>query len=406
MGSDRQDRTDEIYSAALPMDLTQRAAYLRQACGEDEALRAEIESLLAHEQGLGSFLEKPAVEALTTNAIDESLADHVLGPHRLPSSAALLKNRDRIENLIGSGGFAAVFLARDTELHNRPVVVKVLHERQDSREWIEKKFRQECEALSRIRHPGVVGVEDQGNMPDGRPFLVLEFINGLTLRSVIAKNLSGVDLRRAVVLLRQIAQALSAAHDVGVHHRDLKPENIMIRELGDGQEQAVIIDFGIATVLNFEASRSAATKIAGSRRSMAPEQLEGRPTAASDIYAMGVIAFEMVTGNRPFRANSAVELYLQQREGPELRPCTLRPGLPRAGAVILKALSFDAADRYARAAEFGAEFERAIAGEARLLWAGRRCCKLACWTSVCKRKSRSTNLRSWWRSYAALNPGG
>src|ERR1039458_9478005 len=266
---------------------------------------------------------------------------------------ALLKDRYRIESSLGSGGFAAVYLARDAALHNRPVVIKVLHERQDSREWIEKKFRQECEALSRIAHPGIVGVKDQGSMPDGRPFLVLEFIDGVTLRSVMMKDPGGMALRRAAVLLRQIAQALSAAHDAGVHHRDLKPENIMIRDLADGQELAVIIDFGIATVLDSEVPPSAATMVAGSRYYIAPEQLEGKPEAASDIYALGEIAFEMVTGSRPFRAGPAVDLYQQQRHGPEQNPCALRSDLPpAAGAVILKALSFNAASRHARAAEF------------------------------------------------------
>jgi serine/threonine-protein kinase len=278
--------------------------------------------------------------------------------------AALLKDRYRIESAIGSGGFAAVYLARDTELHNRPVVIKVLHERQESREWVEKKFRQECEALSRIGHPGIVGVKDQGSLPDGRPFLVMEFINGVTLRSAM-KDPGGMDLRRAAALLRQVAQALSVAHDAGVHHRDLKPENIMIRDLGDGQELAVIIDFGIATVLDSEVPPSTATMIAGSRYYMAPEQLEGRPQAASDIYALGVIAFEMVTGSRPFRAGSAVDLFLQQQHGPQQGPCALRPDLPpAAGVVILKALSFDAAGRYARATEFGVAFEGAVIGHA------------------------------------------
>lgn len=203
-------------------------------------------------------------------------------------------------------------------------------------------------------------------MPDGRLFLVLEFIDGVTLRSVMAKDPGGMDLRRAADLLRQIARALSAAHDAGVHHRDLKPENIMIRDLGDGQELAVIIDFGIATVLNSEVPPSSETMVAGSWHYMAPEQLAGRPEAASDICALGVIAFEIVTGSRPFRAGSAVELYQQQREGPKQGPCALRPDLPPAAAVvILKALSFDAVGRYGRATEFGVEFEGAIAEPSR-----------------------------------------
>jgi hypothetical protein len=151
----------------------------------------------------------------------------------------------------------------------------------------------------------------------------------------------------------------------------LKPENIMIRDLADGQELAVIIDFGIATVLDSEVPPSAATMVAGSRYYIAPEQLEGKPEAASDIYALGEIAFEMVTGSRPFRAGPAVDLYQQQRHGPEQNPCALRSDLPpAAGAVILKALSFNAASRHARAAEFGVEFEGAVTGQRSQVAAG------------------------------------
>jgi len=272
-----------------------------------------------------------------------------------------LKDRYRIKALIGSGGFAAVYLALDSELHDQQVVIKILHENQSAPEWVEKKFCLECEALSRLGHPGIVGVRDRGSTPDGRQFLVLEFINGATLRSLIAKTSGGMDLCRAAAIVRQIAQALSAAHDAGVHHRDLKPENIMIRDLGDGQEQPVIIDFGIATVLGSKSSGAMETRVAGSLRYMSPEQLAGKPEAASDIYALGVIAFEMVTGCVPFPASSAVELHRQQERGPEQGPCTLRPDLPPgAGAAILKALSFDASARHTRAGEFGAEFENAI----------------------------------------------
>jgi len=271
----------------------------------------------------------------------------------------VLDGRYRIEKELGRGGFGIVYLAHDTELHDRNVVIKVLLDDRPP-EWIEKKFLQECEALARVQHPGVLGVNDRGQTPDGKPFLVVEFVKGTTLRAAMRES-PPMDLHRTANLVRQMGQALSAAHDEGVYHRDLKPENVMVRDVGGGQEQAVIIDFGIATVVDPSAAGTSVTKVAGSPPYMAPEQLEGRPVAASDIYALGVIAYEMVTGRLPFRCESPVELFFQQQEGLKQKPCELRPELPPgAERAILRALSFSAAGRQKRAGDFGMEFARAI----------------------------------------------
>ncbi len=279
-----------------------------------------------------------------------------------PLAGARLKDRYVIEKEIGRGGFGAVYLARDEQLHGRPVVIKVLLEQAGDSEWYMKKFRQESEALARIDHPGVVGVLDAGQMPDGKPFLVMQFVDGVTLRTVM--QAARLELGRAARLVRQLGGALTAAHDRGVYHRDLKPENIMLQDLGGGEEQAKIIDFGIATVLESQAARPEATRVAGSAHYMAPEQLLGKPAASSDIYSLGVIAYEMVTGRRPFEPESAAQLYLLQQEGVRSKPAELRPELSGAAQqTILKAMAFDAAQRYARARDFGEEFARAAGGD-------------------------------------------
>src|SRR5712675_534807 len=142
-----------------------------------------------------------------------------------------LKGRYLIERELGSGGFGTVFLARDTQLHNKAVVVKILRDLRDDG-WARKKFVAECQALARINHPGVVQVLDDGETIDHQPFLVMQFVDGVALRSAIGDG--GMDLSRVARIAEQISQALTAAHEHGVIHRDLKPENVMLCDLGGG----------------------------------------------------------------------------------------------------------------------------------------------------------------------------
>src|SRR5260370_20518243 len=155
-----------------------------------------------------------------------------------------LKGRYLIERELGSGGFGTVFLARDTQLHNKAVVVKILRDLHDDG-WARRKFVAECEALARINHPGVVQVLDDGETMQRQPFLVMQFVDGVPLRSAIGP--SGMVLSRVAHIAEQIGQALTAAHGHGVIHRDLKPEKVMLSDLGGGNEMAVLVVFGIAT---------------------------------------------------------------------------------------------------------------------------------------------------------------
>ncbi|MGH9836673.1 MAG: serine/threonine protein kinase [Blastocatellia bacterium] len=278
----------------------------------------------------------------------------------------LLKDRYLIESVIGRGGIGVVYLARDLKLVKRPVVIKVLHQDVVSSElggWLKKKFQHEIEALSRIDHPGVVGVLDIGEMPDGRAYFVMQYVEGVTLRVAIIEQSLGLD--RIAHLVRQMGLALSAAHDKGVLHRDLKPENVMLQNLGGGEEQVKLIDFGIARVADPQiAPETQATKVAGTPPYMAPEQIRGRPSVASDIFSLGAMVYEMVTGIVPYKADTQVALYEAQREGVKVKPRDVRPALPEAAeAAILKALAFDENARYARARDFGDELSLALLGE-------------------------------------------
>lgn len=282
----------------------------------------------------------------------------------------VLKDRYLIERVLGRGGLGLVFLARDKQLLNRAVVIKVLIAERGEQHydaWFHKKFKQEIEALARINHPGVVGVLDTGEMPDGKPFLVMQYVEGQTLRSVMIPQ--GMDFDRVGAIIRQMGQALAAAHEKGVYHRDLKPENVMLEEIGSGRQQVKLIDFGVARVKASEVATDAdVTWIAGTPPYMAPEQLRGKPTAESDIYGLGAVAYEMLTGRTPFKAGSAVDLYELQREGAITKPSELRPNLPAtAEAALLKALSFNANDRYKKVEDFAEDLAAALTGEQRPL---------------------------------------
>jgi serine/threonine protein kinase len=271
---------------------------------------------------------------------------------------SVLKDRYLLVRELSQGGFGKVFLAHDRQLHDRPVVVKIKLDHAIEDPWFERKFSEELRALALIDHPGVVGILDSGRAQDGKPFLVMQYVEGRTLRSVLTPE--GLPLDRVADIVRQIGQALGAAHDKNIWHRDLKPENIMLQTLHGGEEHVKLIDFGIATIAEL-AGKQTHTRMAGSPAYMAPEQISGHPSAATDIYAFGVIAYEMVTGRKPFVPEDAVQLALLQREGVRVKPSALRPGISSAAEKrILQALSYNPNDRPASASAFGNELSQAL----------------------------------------------
>jgi serine/threonine protein kinase len=292
----------------------------------------------------------------------------VLDPTTLPSKKELigevLNGRYVIQNELKRGGMGVVYMARDQQLHSRPVVVKVLLEEAYQSEYIVQKFRQEVEALSRIDHPGIVGIVDAGELPKGEPFIVMQYVEGVTLRS--AMNPEGMNLERIGEIFKQIGRALTAAHSRGIFHRDLKPDNIMLQDLGHGEEQVKIIDFGIAKVKDSVIAPSTSLNLSpGTVAYMAPEQLNGRPiTAATDIFALGTIAYEMVTGRKPFNPETGFELLQMQQTGVRIKPADLRPSLPlNAQEVILRALSYNPADRFNSPRDFSDQLASALSQE-------------------------------------------
>jgi serine/threonine protein kinase len=372
MDLQRWHRIGEIYQSALPLIQPERSAFVARVCGGDTTLQQEVSSLLEADESSDDFLDESVFEAGLKVLMDDSSksSDTYPSPHA-PAADKLLGNtvdgRYLIEKELGHGGVGVVYLARDIRLHDKPVVVKVLLEKSLSNDWVVLKFQQEKEALARVDHPGVVGILDTGDLADGKPYIVMQYVDGMSLRDAIKAKPDGMDLERVASIVKQVGAALSAVHEKKIYHRDLKPENIMLQKLGRGGEQVKIVDFGIAKVKESVVAPSSITgaATAGTIIYMSPEQLRwDRVVAASDNYSFGVIAYEMVTGRRPFNADTIAQLSDMQREGVRVKPSDLRPRLSEeAQHVILKALAFDAKARYQSAGEFGDALASALMNE-------------------------------------------
>jgi serine/threonine protein kinase len=381
MNGQRWRRIGEIYESALPVLESDRSTFVAGICGSDTILQQEVNSLLEADASSGDFLESSAFELGLKVLMDDSSKnfDTSRDPNR-PAPDDLVgttvDGRYLIEKKLGQGGVGAVYLARDQKLHDKPVVVKVLLEKSLRDKWVLQKFQQEKEALARVDHPGVVGISDTGELSDGKPYIVMQFVDGGSLRDAIRAKPEGMDLERVASIVRQTGAALSAVHEKKIYHRDLKPENMMLQNLGRGVEQVKIVDFGIAKVKESVVAPSTITgaATAGTIIYMSPEQLRGdRVSPASDIYSFGVIAYEMVTGRRPFNPDTIARLSEMQREGIRVKPIDLRPRLPQeAQALILNALAFEPKARHQNAAEFGDALASALMNEEETLKQPRR----------------------------------
>jgi serine/threonine protein kinase len=290
----RWKEIDEIFAATLERDPAERQAFLAQACGDDALLRNEVESLIAHIVP-GYLAGGPAAEEasrlLMNDRHEPDLAS--IGPYQ-------------VVKLLGAGGMGKVYLAHDPRL-NRQVAVKLLSQYGEGKEERSLRFRQEALAASALNHPNILTIHEIGEY-EGQNYIATEFINGVTLRA----RLSGGELPPAAALdiAIQLASALSAAHEAGIVHRDIKPENVMIR--GDGLVKA--LDFGIAKHTHEDGPQAPdqlETKpglVVGTAPYMSPEQANGlRVDARSDIWSLGVVLYEMITGRLPFLGKTATD---------------------------------------------------------------------------------------------------
>src|SRR6266446_10983694 len=278
-----------------------------------------------------------------------------------PLIGQTLDDKYRLEERLGIGGMGTVYRARHV-LIDRPVAVKVLNPRFVEDEAAQTRFRREAKACGRLQHVNAVTVTDFGTSQDGYVYLVMELLEGRTLRDVLAKE-APLDPARAVSLMLQVSAAVAAAHEAGIIHRDLKPGNIFIVQRAEVPAVVKVLDFGIAKLaaeLLDEEDAQALTQVGamiGTPRYMSPEQCDGvELTPAADVYSLGCILYEMLTGTVPFSGSSPLAIAVKQTSELPRRPREFVASIPAAlEDVVLHALEKRPQDRPANAAEFRRE---------------------------------------------------
>ena len=351
MTPERFHLVGEIYDRVLDLAPERREAYLTEACAGDEALRREVDSLLAAHEVAGGFIDRPAVEIaadLFANPTSESFEGKTIGTYQLLS-------------LLGKGGMGEVYLAHDLKLR-RKVAIKILPKQFLQDAMRVKMFEREAHAASALNHPNIITIFDIGQS-DGAHFIAAEYIEGETLRQRIKS--SALPLRETLDIAVQTASALAAAHEAGIVHRDIKPENVMLRR--DGYVK--VLDFGLAKLtesrIEDRGSRIAGSQfnpqtsilnpqitipgmILGTVSYMSPEQARGEVVdGRSDIFSLGVLMYEMVAGKAPFTGAVAVEVLAATLEREPAPLADSVHGIPaELERIVAKALRKDRGRRY------------------------------------------------------------
>src|SRR5215472_124755 len=352
MRPEEWQRCVEIFSAALERQPEERGAFVDDACAHDESLRRDVTILLRSHEESGDFISAPAFAAAPELLGDDR--DALIGTHIGPY---------RVESVLGSGGMGVVYLARDERL-GRKVGLKLLPQSFIADTTHLLRLKREARAASALNHPNIVTIHDIGS-DHSTHYIASELIEGETLRERLMRG--PIQLSEAVDVATQIASALVAAHDAGVVHRDIKPENIMLRP--DGYVK--VLDFGIAKLAEsaFADAAFAAPKafgvtadglesmtvaetnlgsILGTVRYMSPEQARGgRVDKTTDIWSLGVVLYEMVTGHAPFTGDTPREVMssiLEKEPTPLTRYIRHTPS--ELHQIISKTLRKDRSQRY------------------------------------------------------------
>src|SRR5436190_17048623 len=331
MDARRWQKIEEVFNGTLALPPEERDSFLASTCGDDPALRDEVLGLLSEAEQPNKFLSGRGFELgakLLSDESAESLAGQTFGTYT-------------IVRRLGRGGMGEVYLARDDRL-DRKVAIKMLPKRLIADEERVLRFKHEARAASAISHPNVAHVYEIGES-DGRLFTAMEFVSGLNLRERFARD--PLKLGEAIEIANQVALAIVAAHAQGIIHRDIKPENIIIRP--DGLVK--VVDFGLAklseptrdpatsdsreTLISGRVTRMIHTEpglLLGTATYMSPEQARGHETdARTDVWSWGVVFYEMLTGEPPFRGESNSDIIAEiLKSEPDLTRLALR-GLPR-----------------------------------------------------------------------------
>jgi serine/threonine protein kinase len=401
MGKPAFKRVEELFHQAVTLGLSERTAFLEAACAGEPQLRAAVEDLLKHDQGEGqpdTFLISPVTDEAERLRSDQP-TQLDLGQGRGISPESNLPSIPGYELLqeLGRGGMGIVYLARQTNL-NRIVALKMLLPGSATDPALLARFRVEAESLARLNHPNIVPIYDFGEC-EGRPYFTMEYVAGPSLAQLL--NGHAQDVAGTARLLEVVARALHAVHECGLIHRDLKPGNILLQHLATAEHGSTrikeprseaptpspfssfiradpcsavansflpkITDFGLAKDPTAGPNLTQTGLAMGTPSYMAPEQAQGKAGEvgpAADIYALGSILYEMLTGRPPFVADTAAEALTQLVHEEPLSPSRLRSGLPKDIVTIcLKCLEKSPRRRYASAWDLAEDLRRFQAGE-------------------------------------------
>jgi serine/threonine protein kinase len=345
MTTDRWHRIEALYHSACERKPEDRSAYLERACGADERLRGEVESLLAQEERAVKFLETDEPGGLEPAIAASVRAGEQIGPYR-------------VLEFIQRGGMGEVYKARDIRL-DRTVAIKFLPHAFAGAPDALDRFQREVRAASALNHPRICTVHDLGEH-EGRPFYVMEFLDGQSLRDRIADKPMAIPA--IVDLGMQICDALQAAHAKGIIHRDIKPANIFVTASG----QIKILDFGIAKLVTKPHPSAAVTttgqttatvtgiaatrpgRLMGTLAYLSPEQARGEEVdTRTDIFSFGIVLYQMATGEVAFRGETPEELINAILHQAPVKPSKLNPSVPATlERIILRALEKDRNARY------------------------------------------------------------
>ena len=353
---DSWKRIKEIFLSAQELTPAERSDFLDQACSDDPSIREEVEALLTADAGNEDFLSAPAYEFAAS-----ILAEKELGGEENEFSSGQKIGRYTILCPLGSGGMGQIYLAEDAALH-RKIALKLISPQfaHDARRV--HRFEQEALAASALNHPNICVIHEIGQTESGRHFIAMEYIQGVTLREQMSRGRFSV--HKALDVAVQVATALASAHASGIVHRDIKPENIMLRP--DGYVK--ILDFGLAKLTDFVPDRNRLSEITtvhtetgmlmGTVKYMSPEQLrETKVDERTDIWSLGIVLYEMLTGVTPFDAPTSSAI-VDAIIAPQRTPLRFPEGMPaRLHYTITKALEKDRDHRYQTVTKFAADLK-------------------------------------------------
>ncbi len=354
MQPERWQRIDQLFHLALEQEPAQRAQFLDGACGDDKALRSELDLLISSHDQAESFIENPASD-LAAELLARGQSGLTIGQHIGPYE---------IRSVLGIGGMGEVYLAQDTRL-GRPVALKLLPRQFTINAERVRRFELEARSASALNHPNIVTIHEIGRVNTSQ-FIVTEFIDGHTLRQRMTEG--RFTLHEALDVAIQVASALDAAHAAGIVHRDIKPENIMLRRDG----YAKVLDFGLAKLTerksptnDDEISTLAKVKtksglVIGTVTYMSPEQARGLGVDfRSDIFSLGIVLYEMLARTVPFpgETTSDVLVSILEREPIPLRHYSSEVPIELEW-MIKKALAKDRDQRYQTIKELQIDLKR------------------------------------------------